>query len=369
MQARRRFSSLAIHGCVCGLLLGMFVALLFPSFGHAEGRTLRGHVPEVVKHLTPVGPLSATKRLSLVISLPLRNPEALTNLLRDIYNPASVNYHRYLTTDQFTEQFAPAESDYQAVADYMTSNGFIVTRTYANRMLLDVNASVANIQRTFHVKLQVFNHPKEARTFFAPDTDPVLDLDLSLLDVEGLDNYILPHPANLALAPTNQPGKARPNNGTAPDGVSYIGYDFRKAYVPNVSLNGAGQVVGLFELDGYFSSDVAKYAAVAGLPSVPLTNVLVDGFNGAAGVNNPEVALDIDMAVCMAPGLSQVMVYEGVQPNDVLNQMAVDNKAKELRCSWAWSGASNVPPTDQIFMEYAAQGQSFFCASGDSGGL
>ncbi len=125
--------------------------------------------------MTPVGRLDAAKHLGLAISLPLRNAEGLTNLLREIYDPSSTNYHHYLTTEQFTERFGPAPSDYQTVADFMTSNGFAVTRTYTNRLILDVDASVADIERTFHVNLRVFNHPTESRTFFAPDTDPTLD--------------------------------------------------------------------------------------------------------------------------------------------------------------------------------------------------
>jgi uncharacterized repeat protein (TIGR01451 family) len=352
-----------------GLLPAVFLALFSATFAGAAGRVLHGHVPPVVRSLTPVDRLDPARHLGLVISLPLRNADALTNLLREIYDPASTNYHRYLTTDEFTEQFGPAPMDYQTVADFMTSNGFAITRTYANRVLLDVDAPVAVIERTFHINLRVFNHPTESRTFFAPDTDPALDVNIPVLDVDGLDNFVLPHPASLHLTPAGQPGKARPNVGTAPDGVSYIGSDFRKAYLPNVQLTGAGQVVGLFELDGYYPGDVAQYKSVANLPDVPLTNVLLDGVLGAAGQDNPEVALDIDMAISMAPGLSRVMVYEGLQPNDVLNQMAVDNQAKELSCSWAWSESAftNIPPIDQIFMEFAAQGQSFFCASGDSG--
>jgi uncharacterized repeat protein (TIGR01451 family) len=350
----------------CVLLLVVIPALFSATFANAAGLVLHAHVPSAVRAMTPVGPLNADRHLGLAISLPLRNPEDLTNLLREIYDPASTNYHHYLTTEQFTERFGPLPSDYQKVADFMTSNGFTVTHTYANRLMLDVDASVADIDRTFHINLRVFNHPTEARTFFAPDTDPTLDVDLPILQLDGLDNFVLPRPASLHITPAVQNGRARPFNGSG-SGGTYIGSDFRKAYVPNVSLNGAGQTVGLFELDGYNASDITKYESLANLPNVPLSNVLLNNFNGAAGPANDEVALDIDMAMSMAPGLSGVIVYEGIQPNDVLNQMAVDNKAKELSCSWAWSGYPNVPPIDNIFMEYAAQGQSFFAASGDSG--
>jgi len=68
----------------------------------------------------------------------------------------------------------------------------------------------------------------------------------------------------------------------------------------------------------------------------------------------------------MAPGLSQVIVYEAGpsgQPNTILNRMATDNLAKQISSSWTWSGS---PTSDGIFQQLAAQGQSFFQASGDS---
>ena len=75
--------------------------------------------------------------------------------------------------------------------------------------------------------------------------------------------------------------------------------------------------------------------------------------------------LDIMMASYMAPGLSKVFVYEGYYPNDVLNRMATDNLARQLSSSWGFSPINAT--TEQIFLQYIAQGQSFFQASGDSG--
>ena len=96
-----------------------------------------------------------------------------------------------------------------------------------------------------------------------------------------------------------------PNSGSGPGGT-YAGKDFRAAYVPDSSLTGAGQVVGLLQFDGYSASDIAYYIATNNLPGVTVSNVLLDGVSGLPSGNGGEVevALDIEMAISMAPGLS-----------------------------------------------------------------
>jgi len=74
-----------------------------PSARAAERQLLAGSWPAVVSELSPVGQPTNGTRLNLAIGLPVRNPAALTALLHDIYDPASTNYHHYLTPDQFTD--------------------------------------------------------------------------------------------------------------------------------------------------------------------------------------------------------------------------------------------------------------------------
>ena len=90
----------------------------------AEMQTLRGHVPAAVANLAAVGSLPASQRLNLAIGLPLRNKEALTNLLHELYDPASPNYRRFVTTEQFTERFGPSKEDYQAVIAFAKVQGY-----------------------------------------------------------------------------------------------------------------------------------------------------------------------------------------------------------------------------------------------------
>jgi len=333
------------------------------------GRTLNGHVPAAARAQLPLGDLPETGHLRLALGLPVRDPAALQDFLKQVSDPQSPNFRQYLTPQQFTERFGPREDEYQAVIHFAEANGLTVTETHANRMVVDVTGSVASIQRTFHVRLHNFQHPTEARTFFAPDTEPEIDVPVPIARVSGLTNYWLPRPRSHRKPLSESQLNAAPRSGSGPQGT-YRGNDFRAAYLPGVTLTGAGQAVALVQFDGYNPNDITIYEQASGIPNVPLQNILVDNFSGHAGTDNGEVCLDIQMAISMAPGLSKVLVYEapGSSPwEDILSRIANDNLAKQVSCSWGGGPPSST--AEQIFMQMAAQGQTFFNASGDDNAI
>jgi subtilase family serine protease len=351
------------------LLVSLCLALLGPvwSVYPAELRTLPGSVPEAAA-LRPLGRLPAATPMRLAVGLPLRHRPALTNFLQRLYDPASPDYHQYLTPEQFTESFGPSEQDYRALIQFAMDSGLDVAATHDSRLLLDLRGTASDVEKAFHVTLRNYQHPAEARQFYAPDVAPSVDASLPVVEIAGLSDYALLRPA-LHGKPFRADGV--PASGSQSNGY-YMGGDFRRAYAPGVPLNGAGQMIGLFEADGYHASDIAAYETLAGLPNVPLHNVLMDGFNGAPGANNSEVALDIEMAVSMAPGLDAVVVFEG--PNtvsdwiDILDNMSSSNRIKQFASSWGYSYDNGPDPNtsfDAVFLKMAAQGQSFLQASGD----
>jgi subtilase family serine protease len=366
-------------------------------------QVLSGHVPKLTQQLPALGRFNASYRLQVAIGLPLRNREQLTNLLADIYNPASPNYRHFLKPDEFAASFAPSVEDYQSVMDFAKIHHLTVTHTHSNRTLVRVSGSVADIENAFHIHLQTFQHPTENRMVFAPDVEPSLDLKTPVLAISGLDNARQPQPrmhsARMATLNARPLGGGGSGGGGGTGGSNtgpFAGYDFRNAYAPDVALDGTGQSVGLFELFGFNPQDIQDYEDAVGIfPYVNVQPVLIDGASGDSanadyttypGFLNYafEVTGDIEVAIAMAPGLSSVLVYEGPTPmdlppmgtnyiqdatttaqiNDVLNRMATDNLAKQLSCSYGFD--INLS-TVQIFQQYAAQGQSFFLASGDAG--
>jgi uncharacterized repeat protein (TIGR03803 family) len=343
--------------------------LLFTMPGSAvERQVLLGHVPAAVARLglRPVGRLPATNRLNLAIGLPLRNTNALNQLLQDIYDPASPQFRRYLTPEQFTEQFGPTKEDYEAVVRFAKSHGLDITARHSNRVLLDVAGQVVDIEKAFQITLRTYQHPTEARQFYAPAVEPSVEPRLAVLDISGLNNYARPRPASYRTSGATADGHG---SGSGPNG-SFMGKDFRNAYAPGVTLTGAGQMVGLVEFNGFYAGDITTYETMAGLPNVPIQVVLLDGFNGIPVTSEligvVEASLDIEMAICMAPGLSKVVVFDaganGVF-NDILNAIAANPQIKQLSSSFG--GFAQNATSDQIFQQIAVQGQSFFEASFD----
>jgi subtilase family serine protease len=351
------------------ICLAALCFFLNPAAARKRFKLLHKHVRPAVTNgqAARVGPMSKSQRMSLAIILPLRNQSELTNLLRRLYDPSSPEYRHFLSVAQFTQRFGPTKQDYQAVVKFARSNGFSVTNAPANRLLVHINGTVAQINKAFHMVMTTYRHPTENRNFYSPDREPSLDLSVLVTHIAGLNNFSLPRP-KFKRAPANF---RRNSTGTGPSGA-YLGGDMRAAYYGGTALTGSGQTVGLLEFDGYNVSDVT--ASFAGQRnSVPIQNELLDGASAGSDGDDGEQVLDIVQAASMAPGLGQIRVYIapgtsqiGVGDVDIFNDMATENIAKQLSCSWGWN-PDDTAQLDPIFEEFAAQGQTLFVASGDAG--
>ena len=139
-----------------------------------------------------------------------------------------------------------------------------------------------------------------------------------------------------------------------------------------MSANGSNQSIALFELGSYLASDINAYTSHFGLPPAKLHNVLVDG--GSSSGIDPEVTLDIELALALAPE-SQIYVYEGPNSDqgvlDTYNRIATDNLAKQVSTSWGLGenlvNAQYLQAENAIFLQMAAHGQTIYAAAGDSG--
>jgi kumamolisin len=348
------------------LLCSAMLLFVMETQAQAQSMSTRHVRQEVISgKATFLNWLPATQSLRLNIALPLRNESELDDLLQELYDPQSPSFHQFLSVQEFTERFGPTEEDYAAVVRFAEQNGLTVTGTFPNRMVVNVMGSVADIESAFQVTMGLYQHPTEQRTFYSPDREPSPDVGVPLWHISGLDNFSIPHPASLRRDAAAKPGQT----GSGPSGY-FLGSDMRAAYYGGTALTGKGQSVGLLEFAGYNIADVnAYFAKVRQTRTVAVNDVSTDGssLSCTKRCDDTEPALDIEVAISMAPGMSQVRVYvSDTSDVSIFNKMATDNISKSLSCSWGWSPAD---PTsdDPIFKEFAAQGQNLFAASGDSG--
>ena len=343
-------------------------ACLIAGAASAATPLLSSNVPAAVsRHAAQrLGAADPALRLRLAIALPMHDQAGLDALLRDLYNPASADYKHYLSVADFTARFSPTAANYDAATRFFAAHGLHITATAANRYIIDVEASVADIERVLHVTMGVYRHPTQARNFYAPDQEPALDLTVPVLHISGLDNFVIPTPR---LVRPSAKYRAARTTGSGPSG-NFLGSDVRAAYYGGTALTGSGQSVGLMELEGYNVADVDTYFTKFG----PKLTTAIDGISTdgsslscTGSCDDSEQALDIEYAIAMAPGLAKVVVYVANTAESVLNRMASDNSSKQLSTSWGWN--ESFTTDDNLFKEFAAQGQTFLTASGDDSSL
>jgi len=122
--------------------------------------------------------------------------------------------------------------DYNRVAAWVKANGLTVAAKTPNRRLLAVEGSVATINRAFHVKVNYYRRPGEARTFYHPIREPtVIGLSVPLLQITGMNNYVLPQSMLRHSAVASVTESAGGNRFRT--GGEYLPSDMRAAYYGN----------------------------------------------------------------------------------------------------------------------------------------
>jgi kumamolisin len=333
---------------------------------------LTRHTREAVRNgqATMVGHLPASKSMRIVLTLPLRDQAGLDSFLKNAYDPSSPSFRQFLSVEEFTEKFGPTQQDYEQVKQFARNNGFKIAATSRNRLNLDVVGPVSAIEKAFHVTMGVYQHPTEARTFYAPDREPTADLGVQLWHISGLDNYSIPKPALVRRDPNAPRAISNATTGSCPS-KSFCGSDMRAAYYEGTALTGSGQSLGLLEYYGTDLTDLDTYYSNAGQTNnVPVTLLSTDGTSTSCkepSCDDTEQTLDMTQALGMAPGLSSLVMYVGSTDSAIFNSMATAKTLNaQLSSSWTWSPAD--PNTDNpYFEEFAAQGQNLFQATGDDG--
>jgi len=332
--------------------------------------TLAGSRPLVLPQAQRLQPVPTTTQVDFTVTLRVRNQAFLNRFLAAVYDPASPSYRHFLTTAEFVRRFAPTMATRDRTVTWLKTQGLRLLGTSSNGVLLSVRGSVSALQNAFAPSLYTFR--QNGRLFMASTQSLRLPGTLAsdVLAVSGLNTAVRQHPA-AALHPHQT---AAPRGYTPTDLAHLYGLDSLRTQ----GIDGTGQTVAIASFADYSASDLAVFDQQFNL-SGDVTRIGVSdgratgGLLGAQNGQN-ETEADIEVVQGVAPRAA-ILVYEAPNSNQaavaLYNRIVSDNRAQVVTTSWgateSFFSAADLNAIHQALQEGAAQGQTFFAASGDSG--
>jgi kumamolisin len=325
----------------------------------------------------------SNQEISVILLLPLGDPQGAATFVRSVSNPNDRLYHRYLTPETFAARFGAMAQDYEAVKAWAIANGLRIVHEAKARTALTIRGTVAQFQTLFRTQLAIYQG-SDGKRFYSASAEPTVPSEIAskVSGVIGLTNSVqdAAEPKVFkSLGEDPATSLDRPDiGGTGPEG-GYSSSNLRSVY----SIPGFGgataQTVAVFEQGGFFKSDIDTYIKKMRLTYPLVGFVGVNGYNGTVNSVETELAAarDIEIIIAINPNVSQVLAYEdGVDPFqvaiiDALNQVADDNRAQTLSIPY-WldevqQGASQIAAENTALTQLAAQGIAVMASAGDEG--
>lgn len=320
--------------------------------------------------------------MQLLLKRPPVTEAALTRFVDSLQDPASPNYHHWLTAAQYGAQFGPVESDIAAVTSWLGSHGFTVNGVAPGRMTIDFSGTAAQVGSAFHTEMHRLSVNGVAH--IANMSDPAIPRALSgvITGIVSLNDF-RPH--------TNF--KARPAYTFTADGGTYeavVPGDLATIYnltpLFTAGISGAGQTVVVIEdTDVYSAADWTTFRAKFGLStytSGSFVQVHPKGSNacGAPGVlpgNEAEAELDAEWSSAAAPNATIELAACADTATNFGGLLALQNLLEETspppivsisygECEAA-NGATGNAAFNSTYEQAVAEGVSVFVSSGDEG--
>ena len=355
MNRTRAIAAQAILLCLC---LGQ------SALAHGDSQKVKLDkivAPDAIKHSMLVGHTKADKTLHLSVSLPYGDAAGMQAFVDSVNNPASPNYHQYITPEAVGARFGLSDANVQAVSDYLKTQGFKINLVAKNHLSILADCTVAQAEKAFGTVINDFQSqdPKEPGNpnFYSFTTSPQVPSTVApfVVDISGLQNYTKPQ-----MRTTLTPTMARTLYNLAP--------------VYNAGVQGQGRSLAISNFDGYRLTNVPLFYSQYGLPTPSGgvgANIHVVTISGGAGSGTPqgEGDLDIQMVLGEAP-LCNFYIYDGGNSDliGVLTQEVNDNTADVISESYGWNlPAATATSAHNLHLSMSAQGITYMAASGDSG--
>jgi pseudomonalisin len=323
-----------------------------------------GLAPILVQNGTSLGALPA-RDLQVTIALSPRNQAALDRLVRN---------HQTISGSTYNSTYAPAPSTVTAVRTWATAHGLSVSSVSANRTLVRLSGSSTDFGHALGITFQRYQQPNGS-TYFTPKGTATLPSTFSgeVAGVLGLSSI-----GKLSLPPKRTTANSTQATGGVNYPAQYGPQDFWSLYNAPGSATGSGQQVAVIA-EGDLTipkQDLVKFEQQFGLPQVPVTQTTV-GTPSSDTAGNDEWDLDTQYSTGFAPDVSGLHLYVGasLSNDDILatvNRWVTDNTNKQAsfsagECELLAQVSGFQAPLDNALEQAAAQGQTLFTSSGDTG--
>jgi len=412
MLAIRTFKKLKKLSRLLGLAAVLSLTHNVLSFAQAPSAIIGNH-PTAAETETPIGTRAADAQLTMAITLQLRDPAGAKALLAQLQDPASPNYHQWLTSAQFAARFDPAQADVDAVVAWLADLGFTIVSASSSARLIRFTGTVAQAQQAFHTTIYSYGDG----SVFGNIQDPIIPAQFAgvIAQIHGLDNmraavanshFVPPFaqpPASIKI-PLNAKRAAGPpkvyaslsRNGSATDalpataspdasiggvGESFGPADFQTFFdetplATNGINGGGGDCIAIVGDSDFEPSSVDTFNTAFGNAASDITTEVVNGSDPGFNNDEPEALLDLEWSHAVAPGAA-TRFYVGnssapvIAPIvDEISQAVNDNACGVISVSFGLCGLAKSFYTNAvspIYAQAALQGQSIFISTGDQG--
>ncbi len=223
--------------------------------------TLRGNTRPEATAAHDRGKVPSGFRMDHVYMQLKRSPEseaALKNLISQLHDPQSANFHHWLTAEQFGQQFGLAQEDLNAVTQWLDSFGFTINHVYPN-LVVDFSGTAAQISAAFQTEIHYLSVSGEQHV--ANMSDPQIPAALAPVvgGIAALNNF-RPHRMS---HPVPSYTISADYQAITPADLATI-YDFNPVY--SSRYTGKGQtIVVLEDTDVYSTNDWNVFRKTFGL--------------------------------------------------------------------------------------------------------
>jgi subtilase family serine protease len=333
----------------------------------------------VANDLGRVADTLSVEHAQLLLKRPAAREAALARMIGALYDPASPQFHRWLSATQFGADFGPATEDIAAVASWLRGHGLRVNGVQPSGLVIDFSGPAGRISEAFHTELHWL--AVNGARHIANDRDPQLPAALAEL-VEGVVSLhdFRPQPK---LRPRAAYTTGQGALAVVPADLATI-YNFNPLF--NAGISGQGQTVVVIEdTDVFSAADWATFRATFGLTafgSGSFSQIHPAGSSGCAppGVqpgNQFEAELDAEWATAAAPSAAIVLAacadttttFGGL----IALQNLVNSNAPPAIVSISYgecepfNGAAGNAAYNAIYQQAVTEGISVFVAAGDEG--